>query len=324
MGFSMKSRTIHQMLFCGALLGVFSISTPVPAAQPAAGAAAQEEAVAKPAASEVLNRLRLGNARFSLGKSTFKGIDIARSVETAEKGQKPIATILSCSDSRVPVEYIFDQGLGDLFIVRVAGNVSDTDEIGSIEYGTEHLGTPLLVVLGHTKCGAVTAVVENSPVHGKIPQLVDNIGPAVQTAREKNPGLEGKDLIPKAIEANVFRSIEDILTGSEMVRELVNEKKLRVEGALYDIKTREVHWLGAHPDQAKLLATSPKEEKAGEGHAAPAATGGHAPAEEKKAAAGGHAAEPEKGDAAAHPEEAAAPAKEEQKEEHKEGQAASH
>ncbi len=291
----MKNQTMLQMFLLGALLGLFSASHPVPAAQPASGTAAKEEAAAKPSPAEVLTRLRLGNARFSLGKSTFKGIDAARCLETAEKGQKPIATILSCSDSRVPVEYIFDQGLGDLFVVRVAGNVSDTDEIGTIEYGTEHLGTPLLLVLGHTKCGAVTAVVENSPVHGKIPLLVDNIGPAVQTAREKNPGVEGKDLIPKAIEANVFRSIEDVLTGSEMVRELVNEKKLRVEGALYDITTREIHWLGVHPDQAKLLAAAPKGEHAAEGHAAP----------------------PEKASAAA-------PAQEEQKKELQEGQAASH
>jgi carbonic anhydrase len=285
-----------------ALLGLFPGLSSARAAQPAPAPAAQEETAEKPSSAEVLTRLRLGNARFSLGQSTFKGIDAARCLETAEKGQKPIATILSCSDSRVPVEYIFDQGLGDLFVVRVAGNVSDTDEIGSVEYGTEHLGTPLLVVLGHTKCGAVTAVVQGDSVHGKIPLLVDNIGPAVQTAREKNPGLEGKDLIPKVIEANVFRSIEDILTGSEMVRELVNEKKLRVEGAIYDIATREVRWLGTHPDQAKLLAAPPKEEKAEEGHAAPAT--GHAPAAE--------------------PEEKKVPAQEEQKEEHKEGQAASH
>ncbi|HNY27216.1 MAG TPA: carbonic anhydrase [Candidatus Sumerlaeota bacterium] len=290
------------------LLGLFPGLSSARAAQPVPAPGAREETAEKPSSAEVLTRLRLGNARFSLGQSTFKGIDAARSRETAENGQKPIATILSCSDSRVPVEYIFDQGLGDLFVVRVAGNVSDTDEIGSIEYGTEHLGTPLLLVLGHTKCGAVTAVVQGDSVHGKIPLLVDNIGPAVQTAREKNPGLDEKDLISKAIEANVFRSIEDILTGSGMVRELVNEKKLRVEGAIYDIATREVHWLGTHPDQAKLLATPLKEEKAGEGQAAPAT--GHAPvAEEKKPAA-----EPEK----------TVPAQEEQKEEHKEGPTASH
>lgn len=292
-----------------ALLALFPGLSSGRDAQPVPAPAAKEETAEKPSSAEVLNRLRLGNARFSLGKSTFKGIDAARCLETAEKGQKPIATILSCSDSRVPVEYIFDQGLGDLFVVRVAGNVSDTDEIGSIEYGTEHLGTPLLLVLGHTKCGAVTAVVQGDSVHGKIPQLVDNIIPAVKTAQEKNPGLQGKDLIPKAIEANVFRSIEDILTGSEMVRELVKEKKLRVEGAIYDIATREVHWLGAHPDQAKLLAAPPKEEKAGEGHGAP---------EEKQ-----HAAKEEKAGTAAPPEESA-PALKEQKEEQKEGQAASH
>jgi carbonic anhydrase len=283
------ARSIQTVFVLLVLWGLFSTDLSVGAEQPVpTGAATHEETETPLSPNAVLNRLRLGNARFSLGKSTFAGIDAARSLETAEKGQKPVATILACSDSRVPVEYIFDQGLGDLFVVRVAGNVSDTDEIGTIEYGTEHLGTPLLVVLGHTKCGAVTAVVQGDSVHGKIPQLVDNILPAVQIAREKNPGLEGKDLIPKAIEANIFRSIEDILLGSEIVRERVREKKLRVEAALYDIATREVHWLGLHPNQTKLLAAPPKEEKAGEGHAVPVT--GHAPvAEEKKPAV-----EPEK------------------------------
>jgi carbonic anhydrase len=129
----------------------------------------------------------------------------------APQGQNPSVTILACSDSRLPVERIFDQGIGDLFVVRVAGNVADGDEIGSIEYGMGHLHTPLLVVLGHTKCGAVTAVASGAAVHGSIPGLVDNIIPAVDAARRKNPTLSGPDLIARAIEENVLISMRDVL-----------------------------------------------------------------------------------------------------------------
>ncbi|MBI5865537.1 MAG: hypothetical protein HZB38_13725 [Planctomycetes bacterium] len=107
---------------------------------------------------EAQQRLTDGNQRFSTGAATNPRCDEARRAETAEKGQNPFATVLTCSDSRVCAERIFDQGVGDVFTIRVAGNVSDTDEIGTIEYGVGHLHTPLLVVMGHSSCGAVGAV----------------------------------------------------------------------------------------------------------------------------------------------------------------------
>ncbi|MFP5212513.1 MAG: carbonic anhydrase, partial [Acidobacteriota bacterium] len=169
----------------------------------------------------------------------------------ASEGQHPFVTILSCSDSRVPLEIIFDRGIGDLFIIRVAGNVTDVDEAGSIEYGVDHLGTPLLVVLGHTKCGAVTAVAQGAEVHGNIAPLVENIKPAVAKAKAK--GATGDALVAEAIQNNVYQSIEDLLKSSEAVRMRVRDGKLQIVGAMYDISTGAVTWMGEHPEQKQLL-----------------------------------------------------------------------
>jgi methyl-accepting chemotaxis protein len=201
-----------------------------------------------------LARLTQGNARFVAGNSQNPNTGKERLADTAQNGQHPFATVISCSDSRVPVERLFDQGIGDIFVVRVAGNVCATDEIGSIEYGVDHLQTPLLVVLGHTNCGAVTAVVTGAELHGNIPPLLDNIKPALAVAQKKFPNLTGKDLVPAAIEANVWQSVDDLMKSSPATRERVKNGKLKIVGAVYDIETGNVNWLGAHPGQARLLA----------------------------------------------------------------------
>ncbi len=200
-----------------------------------------------------LTMLRDGNARFVGGKPNYPHQSAARRTELAEKGQKPFATVLSCSDSRVPVELLFDQGLGDLFVVRVAGNVADTDEIGTIEYSVEHLGAPLLVVMGHTKCGAVTAVTEGGKLPGSIPKLVDNIQKPAKQVKVSNPGKNAKEILPQVIEANVWQSIDDLLTKSKIVHELAKSGKLKVVGALYDLDSGEVSFLGSHPKEGALL-----------------------------------------------------------------------
>lgn len=205
-------------------------------------------------ADDVQKALTEGNARYAAAKLTYPHLTQARRTETAQGGQHPVATVLACSDSRVPVEFIFDQGIGDMFVVKVAGNVADTDEIGTIEYGVGHLKTPLLVVLGHTKCGAVTAVATGAEVHGSIPKLVDNIIPAVKKAKETFPDAKGDALINKSIEMNVWQAIEDAFKNSEEVRHLVKAGSLKVLGALYDIETGKVSWMGNHPKQSELLA----------------------------------------------------------------------
>lgn len=209
---------------------------------------------AGPTPDQALTWLQEGNSRFVSGAVKNPNTTPDRLKSTFMDGQKPFATVLSCSDSRVPVERVFDRGFGDLFVVRVAGNVCDNDEAGSIDYAVEHLETPLLVVLGHRDCGAVTAVVTHAEVHGCIPPLIDNIEPAVERAQAAHPNLTGKALVPDAVQENVWQSIEDLFTSTPSVRAHVKAGKLRVEGAVYDLETGEVKWLGAHPETTKLVA----------------------------------------------------------------------
>jgi carbonic anhydrase len=153
----------------------------------------------------------------------------------------------------VPPEILFDEGLGDRFIVRVIGNVSRGDEAGSAEYGVEHLGTPLLVVLGHTGCGAVTAAVTHAKAHGNVPPLLTYIKPAALTASREHPELKGMDLVPEAVRANVFHSMEGLLIRSEIIRRQVQSGNLKVVGAIYDMNSGRVEWLGSHPRQNQIL-----------------------------------------------------------------------
>ncbi|MBU1108492.1 MAG: carbonic anhydrase [Candidatus Riflebacteria bacterium] len=211
---------------------------------------AAEHSAKKPEPDEVIKMLRDGNERFYSGKATYPHVTATR-LELSGKvnqGNYAYATVITCSDSRVPAELIFDAGVMDIFVVRVAGNVCDTDEIGSIEYGLAHVNTPVLVVLGHTQCGAVTAVTHE--VHGKghqlernIPPLVDNIIPAVKKAMNKHKELHGDDIIPYAIEENVWQGINDLFMKSPAVRNIVNEGKAKVIGAIYDVGTGKVNWL---------------------------------------------------------------------------------
>lgn len=190
--------------------------------------------------SSALSNLTTGNKKFVLGRVTRPNSNLKRVEETA-KGQKPFACVLACSDSRVSPEILFDQGLGDLFVVRVAGNVADTDEIGSIEYAVGHLHAPILVVMGHTKCGAVTAVAEGAELPTNIKRLVDNIEPAVE--RSRKTGLVKAELVAHAVRENVAQSISDVLRRSEEVRHLVGSGKLKIYGVVYDIETGKMDWL---------------------------------------------------------------------------------
>ena len=219
--------------------------------------------------SEALKRLTEGNQRFVAGNASNPRCDQARRSETAQKGQKPLATVLTCSDSRVSPEFAFDQGVGDLFVVRVAGNVADTDEIGTIEYGLGHLRTPLLVVMGHNACGAVAAVVGGAELDGSLPALVEKIEPAVRETRKANPAAQNNVLLGRAIEANVFNSIQDVLERSSEIRELTKEGRVRIVGAVYDIVGGGVRWLGPHPEQSKIIYSNKRVEPVEERHAAP-------------------------------------------------------
>ena len=205
----------------------------------------------KPSPDKGITMLKEGNGRFVAGKSKHPHSDAKRLIQAGkeDQGKHAYATVITCSDSRVPVERLFDAGIMDLFVIRVAGNVVDTDEAGSIEYGLAHVNTPVLVVLGHTQCGAVKAVTAAVQGHGhalerNIPPLVDNIEPAVKRAMAAHPEAHGKDIIPYGIEENVYQGIEDLFMKSPASRELVKSGKVKVVGAIYDVSTGKVNWLG--------------------------------------------------------------------------------
>lgn len=201
----------------------------------------------------VLKRLKDGNARYMAGKSIYGRIDAARRQETAAMGQKPYSTVLGCSDSRVPPEVVLDQGFADVFVIRVAGNVCGDSELASAEYGAKYLGTQLLVVLGHSQCGAVDGALKGATLKGSLPKLIAMIQPAVDTTRKANPKLKGDALMDAAIESNVRLTMESLLRGSQVLRDLIKKRQLKIVGAVRDIKTGEIHWIGEHTKQAELL-----------------------------------------------------------------------
>lgn len=206
-----------------------------------------------PGAERALELLREGNARWVKNSASGPNTSPDRRAATSENGQKPFASILTCADSRLPVERIFDRGVGELFVVRVAGNVAGPSEVGTIEYGVGHLHTPLLVVMGHTRCGAVAAAVAGAAVHGAVKVLVDSIAPAVERARKSSPGADETALTGAAVNENVWQTIYDLCESSADVRARVRAGKLRVVGAVCDVTTGRVQWLGEHPWQSELL-----------------------------------------------------------------------
>lgn len=191
-------------------------------------------------AEDSLKLLEEGNARFVNAQTTDKDISAEKLEELATEGQFPFAVIVGCSDSRVPPQLIFDQGLGDLFEIRVAGNIIDPVSLGSVEYAAEHLGTQLVVVLGHEKCGAVGATLEGGEAPGSIGSIVEDIQPSVEKA--KASGTPEDQLYEKSIEENIKNSIAEI-EKSPVVEELVAAGKLKIVGARYDLDTGKVEYL---------------------------------------------------------------------------------
>ncbi|HEV8268896.1 MAG TPA: carbonic anhydrase [Thermoanaerobaculia bacterium] len=181
-----------------------------------------------------LARLARGNARAAAGKAMRPHQNRARRKELAS-GQQPFAVVVSCSDSRVPPEIVFDQGLGDLFVVRVAGNVVDDTALGSIEYAVEHLGSRLVVVLGHERCGAVKAALDGGEAHGHVGSLVHAIAPAVEKVKD----AEG-DKLDLAVRANVSRVVEQLRGSEPLLKEAVGKGDLKIVGMRYDLDTGKV------------------------------------------------------------------------------------
>jgi carbonic anhydrase len=182
-----------------------------------------------------LNKLKEGNKRFVSGQS-IKPRQDAKRIKEVSTGQNPFAIIVGCSDSRVPNEIIFDQGLGDLFIVRTAGQVSTYASWGSIEFAEEVLGANLIVVLGHTKCGAVNAAVTLPEVPGHIITLINSIKPAVERAKQK----DASHLLEASIKENVLMQVEQLKGLEPVLAKRVKEGTIKIIGALYDLESGSV------------------------------------------------------------------------------------
>jgi carbonic anhydrase len=225
--------SISALAFSGAVLSSCAPAVAQPAAQPTAEAAVTS-------ADEAIQRLKEGNLRYVGNKTVDPNQTEARRVELAG-GQHPFATILGCVDSRVPPELVFDRGLGDLFVIRTAGQVVDKAVLGSIEFGAAELGIPLIVVLGHEKCGAVKATIEtlaaNGEAEGSIAYLVEGITPAVEKAK----GQAGDEL-DNVVRANVGLVVE-ALNKSTILSEAVSAGKLKIVGGRYDLDTGAVEFI---------------------------------------------------------------------------------
>jgi carbonic anhydrase len=197
------------------------------------------------AAPAALARLREGNRRFAAGAG---GGAIARAGERRAEllaGQEPFAIVLGCSDSRVPAELVFDQGLGDLFVIRVAGNVVAPSQIGSVEFAAAQFGTRLVVVLGHTRCGAVLATLEELRRPGEtrsrhLRSIVDRVRPAVEPLLATGLRDDPEALLRQAVRANIRAAASHLRHGSELLEQLITRDGLRVVGAEYALETGEV------------------------------------------------------------------------------------
>lgn len=190
-----------------------------------------------------LKKLKEGNRRFVQGQSEQTIESIISQRNASVEGQKPFAVILGCSDSRVPAELVFDQGLGDLFVIRVAGNVVAPSQIGSVEFAVSMFGSPLVVVLGHSNCGAVDATIQaiknpDEPASMSIQSIVKRIKPALE------PMLINQSIdqvkVNDVVAANIKKSVAQLLSSSEIIESRVDNQQLQVLGAYYDLETGQV------------------------------------------------------------------------------------
>ena len=200
-------------------------------------------------AKEALQRLMDGNLRFVANASE---IGHMRPSEFASD-QKPFAIILGCSDSRVPAEIVFDQGLGDLFVIRVAGNIVAPSQVGSVEFAAERFGTRLVVVLGHSMCGAILATIEQlgqpwSDQSANLRSIVDRVKPSVEALLRTELSRDHDELVHQAVRANICASANHLRHGSHILEQLIQREGLLVVGAEYSLETGKVDFFDGLPD----------------------------------------------------------------------------
>ena len=203
-------------------------------------------------AIEALERLREGNRRFVAKQSAGRGLTISAPGSELIDGQEPFAIVLGCSDSRVPAELIFDQGFGDLFVIRVAGNIVAPSQVGSVEFAAAKFGTRLVVVLGHSQCGAVGAALDE--LQGRatnqsrnLRSIVDRVRPSVETVLSSQGQLDTADLVNEAVRANVRASADHLRHGSELLENFIRSDGLMVVGATYSLETGIVDFFDGLP-----------------------------------------------------------------------------
>jgi carbonic anhydrase len=193
-------------------------------------------------ANKALQRLREGNQRFeSWFRDKEASLTLPRQMDL-EKGQSPFAIVLGCSDSRVPAELVFNQGLGDLFVIRVAGNIAAPSQIGSVEFAAASFGVRLVVVLGHTQCGAIQATINalqrgEDKLSDSLLSIVDRVRPSIESTMQHDPGQDSETLAKNAIRANVRASVNHLRSHSEILQLLIENDELVVIGAEYSLKT---------------------------------------------------------------------------------------
>jgi carbonic anhydrase len=237
---------------------------------------------------DALDLLHAGADRWAAGSPEHRNTSAERRRDAADHPSTPIAAVLACSDARVPVERIFDRGVGDLFVVRNAGNVGTAGAAGSIEYGVAHLNAPVLLVMGHTNCGAVAAAVDrilganestaqtddadDAAMHARmspvLARLIDEIAPAVRAAHQELGDADRDALIARVTELNVRRSIENLIAANPLSARRIAAGETIAVGAVYDIRAGELRWLDAHRDARALAAAAVERFNAAEAAAA--------------------------------------------------------
>jgi carbonic anhydrase len=231
-----------RRLFCGCLAGGLSFAATAVHAQPLECAVFTPDRQKSTAPDDAIARLKAGNERFMAGKSV--NCDLLAQVKRTASNQSPYAAIVGCIDSRVPPELIFDQHIGDVFCARVAGNIVDTDIIGSLEYATKVAGARAIVILGHNFCRAIKSAVDDVKL-GDITALLENFKPALATLDEKDGHRSSHNypLVQKVAEANARLTAASLTKRSPVIKELIDAGQLKIAAAMHDITTGKVTWL---------------------------------------------------------------------------------
>ena len=233
---------ITRRLFCGCLTaGLASAATAVHAQSPECAVFTSDRQKST-SPDDAIARLKAGNERFTAGKSV--NCDLMAQVKQTATTQSPYAAIVGCIDSRVPPELVFDQRIGDVFCARVAGNIVNTDIIGSLEYSTKVVGARAIVVLGHNSCGAIKSAVDGVKL-GNITALLKNFQPALATLKQADGHRDSHNdpLVQKVAEANARLTAESLTKRSPIIKTLVDAKQLRIAAAMHDVTTGKVTWL---------------------------------------------------------------------------------